>query len=70
MELELIALPSSLALQGSVVLRYGHPLVAETYCASRLGGDNLAPNYGTLDVPTATLAGLVERAMPSAQRQQ
>jgi putative acyl-CoA dehydrogenase len=51
-----------LLLQGSLLVRYGHPAVADAFCATRLAGDwGLA--YGTLpsgvDVHT-----IVERARP------
>jgi putative acyl-CoA dehydrogenase len=37
----------ALALQGSLLVRYGHPAVADGFCASRLGGD-WGRAYGTL----------------------
>jgi putative acyl-CoA dehydrogenase len=54
----------ALLLEGSLMLRYGHPAVSDAFCASRLGGDQgLA--FGTLprgvDVRT-----IVERARPKA----
>jgi putative acyl-CoA dehydrogenase len=49
-------------LQGSLLVRYGHPAVADAFCATRLGGD-WGLSYGTLpagvDVRT-----IVERARP------
>jgi putative acyl-CoA dehydrogenase len=37
----------ALALQGSLLVRHGHPAVADAFCASRLGGDG-GLEYGTL----------------------
>ena len=51
-----------LALQGSLLVRYGHPAVANAFCASRLGDDRDL-SYGTL--PTSIDAvGIVERHRP------
>jgi putative acyl-CoA dehydrogenase len=51
----------SLALQGSLLVRHGHPAVAEAFLASRLGGQWGAA-FGTL--PTGLdLAPILERAM-------
>ena len=50
----------ALALQGSLLVRYGHPAVADAFCASRLGGDWGAV-LGTLPVGTAA-DKIVERA--------
>jgi putative acyl-CoA dehydrogenase len=41
----------ALALQGSLLVRYGDPAVAEAYCASRLGGD-WGQAFGTLPAGT------------------
>jgi putative acyl-CoA dehydrogenase len=55
----------ALALQGSLVIRHGHPSVADAFCASRLergyGGGGWA--FGTLPsgVDTGTI---IERARP------
>src|SRR4051794_5403153 len=51
-----------LVLQGSLLMRYGHPAVADAFCASRLDGD-WGMSYGTLPsgVDTRTI---VERARP------
>ena len=49
-------------LQGSLLLRYGDPAVAEVFCASRLGGD-WGHSFGTLKA-TADLHSVVERHRP------
>jgi len=50
------------ALQGSLLLRHGHPAVAEAFAASRLGRDR-GDVFGTL--PTGLdLAPIIERATP------
>ena len=52
----------ALVLQGALLVRYGHPAVADAFCASRLGGDRGAA-FGTL--PTGLdLGAIVERATP------
>ena len=52
----------ALALQGSLLVRYAPPAVADAFCASRLGGDWGAA-FGTL--PAGVDAGaIVERAAP------
>lgn len=52
----------ALALQGSLLLRYGHPAVADAFCVSRLGGD-WGGSFGTL--PTGLdFATIIERATP------
>jgi putative acyl-CoA dehydrogenase len=52
----------ALVLQGSLLVRYGHPAVADAFCATRLGGD-WGHCFGTLpggvDVRT-----IIERATP------
>ena len=54
----------SLALQGSLLLRHGHPAVAEVFLASRLGGQ-WGGAFGTL--PTGLdLAPVLERALVKA----
>ncbi len=59
-----IAEDISLALQGSLLVRYGHPAVAEAFLASRLGGA-WGGAFGTL--PTGLdLAPVLERAMVKA----
>ncbi|MFE4588418.1 acyl-CoA dehydrogenase family protein [Streptomyces laurentii] len=52
----------ALVFQGSLLVRYGHPAVADAFCASRLGADGgLA--FGTL--PTGLDTGaIVERSAP------
>ncbi|MGV9287429.1 acyl-CoA dehydrogenase family protein [Streptomyces sp. NPDC003719] len=54
----------ALVLQGSLLVRYAPPEVADAFCASRLGGDGGAA-FGTLP-PTLGLASVVERARPVA----
>ncbi|ANP50283.1 putative acyl-CoA dehydrogenase [Streptomyces griseochromogenes] len=52
----------ALVLQGSLLVRYAPPEVADAFCASRLGGDHGA-SFGTL--PTGLdLESVVERARP------
>ncbi len=53
----------ALALQGSLLVRHGHPAVAEAFCASRLAGDHgLA--FGTLPAGVDCEA-IIERARPA-----
>jgi putative acyl-CoA dehydrogenase len=53
----------ALVLQASLLVRHGHPAVADAFCASRLGGD-WGHAYGTL--PSGLdLPAIVERATPS-----
>ncbi|MDH6126776.1 acyl-CoA dehydrogenase family protein [Kitasatospora sp. GP82] len=47
----------ALAFQGSLLVRYGDPAVAEAFCASRLGGDH-GGAYGTLPTGVDTEAVL------------
>ncbi|MEU4801779.1 acyl-CoA dehydrogenase family protein [Actinosynnema sp. NPDC023587] len=52
----------ALALQGSLLVRYGHPAVADAFCASRLAGDRGAA-FGTL--PRGTDFGaIIGRGLP------
>jgi putative acyl-CoA dehydrogenase len=51
-------------LQGALLVRFGHPAVADAFCASRLAGDHGAA-LGTLP-PGLDLAAIVERATPKA----
>ncbi|MEV8093343.1 acyl-CoA dehydrogenase family protein [Kitasatospora sp. NPDC085879] len=51
----------ALALQGSLLVRYGDPAVADAFCASRLGGDHGAA-FGTLPAGTDT-AAILDRAV-------
>jgi len=52
----------ALALQGALLVRGGHPAVADAFCASRLGGD-WGSAYGTLPTGVDT-AAIIERATP------
>ncbi|MFF4500862.1 acyl-CoA dehydrogenase family protein [Streptomyces sp. NPDC001401] len=52
----------ALVLQGSLLVRFAPPEVADAFCASRLGGDGGAA-FGTLP-HTLDLASVVERARP------
>ncbi|GHG89217.1 acyl-CoA dehydrogenase family protein [Streptomyces lanatus] len=54
----------ALVLQGSLLVRFAPPEVADAFCASRLGGDGGAV-FGTLP-STSNLAAMVERARPDA----
>ncbi|MEU3729549.1 acyl-CoA dehydrogenase family protein [Streptomyces sp. NPDC033538] len=54
----------ALVLQGSLLVRFAPPEVADAFCAARLGGDGGAA-FGTLP-PTLDLASVVERARPVA----
>ncbi|MFR0356339.1 acyl-CoA dehydrogenase family protein [Streptomyces sediminimaris] len=52
----------ALVLQGSLLVRFAPPEVADAFCASRLGGDG-GSAFGTLP-HTLDLASVVERARP------
>ncbi|NKQ25514.1 acyl-CoA dehydrogenase family protein [Streptomyces galbus] len=54
----------ALVLQGSLLVRFAPPQVADAFCAARLGGDGGAA-FGTLPA-TLDLAAVVDRARPSA----
>jgi putative acyl-CoA dehydrogenase len=54
----------ALVLQGSLLVRFAPPQVADAFCAARLGGDGGAV-FGTLP-PSLDLASVVERARPVA----
>jgi len=54
----------ALVLQGSLLVRYAPPEVADAFCAARLGGDGGAA-FGTLP-STLDLASVVERARPNS----
>ncbi|MEU9135920.1 acyl-CoA dehydrogenase family protein [Streptomyces sp. NPDC048404] len=54
----------ALVLQGSLLVRYAPPEVADAFCASRLGGD-WGAGFGTLP-HSLDLATVVERARPVA----
>jgi putative acyl-CoA dehydrogenase len=56
----------SLVLQASLLVRHGHPAVADAFCASRLGGD-WGHAYGTLP-PGLDLAAIISRATPEVTR--
>ncbi|MDQ1358192.1 MAG: putative acyl-CoA dehydrogenase, partial [Acidimicrobiaceae bacterium] len=52
----------ALVLQGALLVRYGHPAVADAFCASRLGGD-WGRAFGTL--PTRLdIGAILARATP------
>jgi putative acyl-CoA dehydrogenase len=52
----------ALVLQGALLVRDGHPAVADAFCASRLGGDR-GRAFGTL--PTGLDIGtILARATP------
>ncbi|WP_406045160.1 isovaleryl-CoA dehydrogenase [Micromonospora sp. NBC_00898] len=52
----------ALVLQGSLLVRHGHPAIADAFCASRLGGDH-GQAFGTL--PTGVdFATIISRATP------
>ncbi|MDQ0993716.1 acyl-CoA dehydrogenase family protein [Streptomyces sp. V3I7] len=53
----------ALVLQGSLLVRYAPPEVADAFCASRLGGD-WGSSFGTLPA-TLDLATVVNRATPA-----
>ena len=52
----------ALVLQGSLLVRFAPPAVADAFCASRLGGD-WGHAFGTLP-PGVDAATIVERATP------
>ncbi len=52
----------ALALQGSLLVRFGAPSVADTFCAARLGGDG-GLEYGTLPAGT-DFEAIIERNRP------
>ncbi|MEU5362136.1 acyl-CoA dehydrogenase family protein [Streptomyces sp. NPDC005925] len=54
----------ALVLQGSLLVRFAPPEVADAFCASRLGGDGGAA-FGTLP-HTLDLASVVDRARPES----
>jgi putative acyl-CoA dehydrogenase len=54
----------ALVLQGSLLVRHGHPRVAEAFCAGRLRGEPSFA-YGTLP-PGLAAAEIIERARPHA----
>lgn len=56
----------ALALQGSLLVRYGDPAVADAFCASRLSGD-WGQAFGTLPAGV-DFAAIIERHAPSGSR--
>ncbi|WP_327687815.1 acyl-CoA dehydrogenase family protein [Streptomyces tubercidicus] len=54
----------ALVLQGSLLVRYSHPAVADAFCASRLDGE-WGNAFGTLPAGT-DLTSILERARPGA----
>ena len=54
----------AIALQGSLLVRYGDPAVADAFCATRLGGD-WGHSFGTLP-QGLELASIVQRHRPLA----
>jgi putative acyl-CoA dehydrogenase len=54
----------ALALQGSLLVRYGDPATADAFCASRLGGD-WGSAFGTLPAG-ADFSRIVKRHSPLA----
>ncbi|MCW2919364.1 MAG: acyl-CoA dehydrogenase domain protein [Actinomycetia bacterium] len=52
----------ALALQGSLLVRHGHPAVADAFCASRLGGE-WGHAFGTLP-PGVDFGAIIGRATP------
>ncbi|GII25534.1 isovaleryl-CoA dehydrogenase [Planosporangium mesophilum] len=52
----------ALVLQGSLLVRHGHPAVADAFCASRLSGDH-GQAYGTLPAGV-DFAAIIARATP------
>jgi len=53
----------AMVLQGSLLVRYGDPDVADAFCASRLGGD-WGHSFGTLP-PSTKFISIVERHRPA-----
>lgn len=52
----------ALVVQGSLLVRHGHPAIADAFCASRLDGD-WGHAYGTLPAGL-DLAAIITRATP------
>jgi putative acyl-CoA dehydrogenase len=61
-----VAEQMTLVLQGSLLVRYSHPAVADAFCASRLGGD-WGHAFGTLPPGTDT-GPILDRARPKDLR--
>jgi putative acyl-CoA dehydrogenase len=53
----------ALALQGSLLVRYGNPAVADAFCASRLSAQNSGLAYGNLP-RGVDCAAIIKRATP------
>jgi putative acyl-CoA dehydrogenase len=53
----------ALALQGSLLVRYGNPAVADAFCAARLQGDTSGLTFGTLPRGVDCTA-IIKRAAP------
>ena len=54
----------ALALEGSLLVRYGHPATADAFCASRMAGD-WGHSFGTLP-QGLQLDSIVQRHRPSS----
>jgi putative acyl-CoA dehydrogenase len=54
----------AVVLEGSLLMRYGDPAVADAFCASRLGGD-WGHSFGTLP-QGLRLDAIVQRHLPSS----
>src|SRR5688572_16718355 len=54
----------ALVLQGALLVRHGHPAVADAFCASRLGGDR-GHAYGTLPAGV-DMGAIIARHLPVA----
>ncbi|GGT65411.1 hypothetical protein [Actinomadura citrea] len=52
----------ALVLQAALLVRHGHPAVADAFCATRLGGD-WGGAFGTLP-PGLDVASIIDRATP------
>jgi putative acyl-CoA dehydrogenase len=53
----------ALALQGSLLVRFGHPAVADAFCAARLQGDTSGLTFGALPRGLDCTA-IIQRAAP------
>jgi putative acyl-CoA dehydrogenase len=53
----------ALALQGSLLVRYGNPAVADAFCASRLTEKSSGLAYGSLP-PGVDCVSIIKRATP------
>jgi putative acyl-CoA dehydrogenase len=53
----------ALALQGSLLVRYGNPAVADAFCAARLQGDSSGLTFGSLP-RGVDCAAIIQRATP------